>query len=66
MEYLEAHSNVVLENGQTRGFECFITGDGKGMQVNNYSPLTKCCTVEDRDCLELHDNITPTARWGAF
>ena len=28
----------MLENGQTIGFECFLTGDGKGMQVSNYSP----------------------------
>ena len=49
MEYLEANSNVVLENGQTIGLECFPTGDGKQMQVSNYSPMTKCWTCEDTD-----------------
>ena len=56
VEYLEANGNIVLENGQTIGFECFLTGDGKGMQVTNYSPVTKCWTCEDGDSLEPHDN----------
>ena len=56
----------MLENRQTIGFECFLTGDGKGMQVSNYSPVTKCWTCEDGDSLEPHDNATPMARWGAF
>ena len=65
-EYLELNSNVVLENGQTIRIECFLTGDGKGMQVSNCSPMTKCWTCEDGDSLELHDNITPMARWDVF
>ena len=35
------------------------------MQVSNYSPVTKCWTCEVGDSLELHDNVTPMARWGA-
>ena len=66
VEYLEANNNVVLENGQTIGFECFLTGDGKGMQVSNYSPVTKCWTCDDGDSLEPHDNVPPMARQGAF
>ena len=64
-EHLEANGNIVLENGQTIGFECFPNGEGKGMQVSNYSPVTKCWTSEVGDSLELHDNVTPMARWGA-
>ena len=66
LEYLEANSNVVLENGQTIGFECFLTGDGKETQVSNYSPMSKFWTCEDGDSLEPHDNVTPMAPWGAF
>ena len=66
VEYFEANSNVVLENGQTIGFECFLTGDGKGIQVSSYSLVTKCWTCEDGDSLELHDNVTLMACWGAF
>ena len=40
--------------------------DGKGMQVSNYSPVTKCSTREDGDNLEPCDNITLMAPWGAF
>ena len=36
------------------------------MQISNHSPVTKCCTCEDGDGLEPHDNVTPMARWGAF
>ena len=53
VEYVEANSNVVLENGQIIGFEW----DGKGMQVSNYGPVTKCWTCEDGDSLEPHDRM---------
>ena len=37
IEYLETNCNVVLTGEQTMGFECFLTGDGKGMHVSNSS-----------------------------
>ena len=58
IEYLETNCNVVLTGGQTMGFGCFPTGDGKGMQVNNYSLDSKCWTCEDMDSLEPNHNVT--------
>ena len=66
IEYLETNYNVVLTGGQTMGFECFLPGDGKGMQVGNYSHDSKCWTCEDMDSLEPNDNVTALPRWGAF
>ena len=60
MEYAEAINNIVLDNGQTIGFECFLTGDG--MHVSNYSPVTKCGTCEDGKNLEPHNNVPPVPR----
>ena len=66
VEYLESNNNVVLENGQTIGFECFVTREGKGMHVSNHSPVTECSTCEDGNSLEAHDNLKPMARWGVY
>ena len=57
---------MVLTGGQAMGFECFLTGDGKGMRVSNYSPDSKCWTCEDMDSLEPNDNVTALPCQGAF
>ena len=66
MEYLEANSNVVLENEQRIGFECSLNRDGKAMPVSNYGPVTKLWTCEDGDRIEPHDKVSAMARWVAF
>ena len=42
------------------------TREGKGMQVSNYSPVTKFLSYEGGDSLQPHNNVTPMARWGPF
>ena len=59
VEYVEANNNVVLEIGQTIGFECCLTRDGKGTQFSNYSPLTKCWMCEVGARLQPHDPDGP-------
>ena len=64
IEYLEINCNVVMTGGQTMVFECFLTGDGKGMHVCNDSPDSKCWTCEDMDSLDPNDNVTAVPRSG--
>ena len=66
VEYLETNRNLILTGARTMGFECFLTGDGKGMQVSNYSPTSKCWTCEDIDPLAPNDNVTALPRGAAF
>ena len=65
-EYLDTNCNVVLTGGQTMGFECFLSGDGKGMRVSNYSPESQCWTCEDMDSVEPNDDVTALPRRGPF
>ena len=53
IEHLQSNCNVPLENGTVLGYEVGLTGDGKGMQVANYSPDGKCWSCDE------HDNLKP-------
>ena len=52
IEHLQSNCNVPLEDGTVLGYEVGMTGDGKGMQVANYSPDGKCWSCDDHDSLE--------------
>ena len=39
-------------------------GDGKGMQVANYSPDGKCWWCDDHDSLEPVEGVSEQVRWG--
>lgn len=62
---LENRTIVIGEGGRAR-FQCFLTGDGKGMQAGNHGPGEKCWCCNNVDGLEQQDTIDPVARWGAF
>lgn len=61
---VQEHMVYVLD-GTPRGFKCFLTADGKGMQSSNQSPGKKCWLCDDSLSLE-PGTIAGTVRYGAF
>ena len=43
-----------------------MTGEGKDMQVANYSPDGKCWSCDDHDSLKPVAGVNEQVRWGAF
>ena len=66
IENLQSNCNVPLEDGTVLGYEVGMTGDGKGMQVANYSPDGKCWSSDDHESLEPVEGVNEQVRWGAF
>ena len=52
IEHLWSNCNVPLEEGTVVGYEVGMTGNGKCMQVANYSRDGKCWSCDDHDSLE--------------
>ena len=52
IQRLQSQCNVPLEDGTGLGYEVGMTGDGKGMQVANYSPDGKCWSCDGHESLE--------------
>ena len=56
---------VYVFSGVPRGFQCYLTADGKGMQSSNHSVGMKCWLCDD--CLATRPQRTNTSvRYGAF
>ena len=66
IEHLQSNRNVPLDDGTVWGYEVGMTGDGKGMEVANYSPHGKCWSCDDHDSLEPVGGVNEQVRWGAF
>ena len=66
MEHLQSNCNVPLEDGTVLGYEVGITGDGKGMQVANYSPDGNCWLCDDHESLEPVEGVNEEVLWEAF
>ena len=66
IEHLQSSCNVPLQDGKVLGYEAGMTGDGKGMQVANYSPYANCWSCDDHDTLEPTEGVNEQVRWGAF
>ena len=66
IEHLQSNCNVPLEDGTVLGYGVGMTGDGKDMQVANYSPDGKCWSCDDHDSLEPVEGVNEKVRWGAF
>ena len=65
IEHLQSNCNVPLEDGTVLGYEVGMTGDGKGLQVANYSPDGKCWSY-DHESLEPVEGLDEQVRWGAL
>ena len=66
IEHLQSNCNVPLEDGMVLGYEVGVTGDGKGLQIANYSPDGKCWSCDDHDSLEPVEGVNEQVRCGAF
>ena len=66
IEDLQANCNVPLEDGTVLGYEVGMTGDGKGMQVANYSPDGKCWSRDDHESLEPVEGVNEQVRRGGL
>ena len=66
IEHLQSNCNVPLEDGTILGYKVGMTGDGKGMQVANYSRDEKCLSGDDHDSLESVEGVNEQVRWGAL
>ena len=66
IEHLQSSCNVPLEDGTVLGKEVGMRGDGKGMQVANYSPDGKRWSFDDHESLDLVEGVNEQVRWGAF
>ena len=66
IEHLQWNCNMPLEDGTVLGYEVAMTGDGKGMQIANYSPDGKCWWCDDHDNLDSVEGVNEQVRRGAF
>ena len=56
---------VYVVDGQPRGFRCFLTADGKGMQSTNFATGKKCWLCDDVTLIT-PTSIAKSVRYGAF